>query len=164
MNLLLWSIIVSFGNMLSIKCIPKILSWYLDNSKENRNVEAEISLLKREQSDISMVKEFARYARLQRKINKLNEQLKNNIRENASKNLKIKLTWNVLLYVFSGILHLVFVYYNYRRTVLHELPSDLFSPISWLVRWPSSQVDTMSFLFWYSITNCVAKVTTSNLL
>jgi len=46
-------------------------------SKEHRKIVGEISLLKKEQSKISIVKEFAKHAKLQRKINKLNEQLKN---------------------------------------------------------------------------------------
>jgi len=46
-------------------------------SKEQRKIVGEISLLKKEQSEIFIVKEFAKHAKLQRKINKLNEQLKN---------------------------------------------------------------------------------------
>lgn len=62
---------------------------------------------------------------------------------------------------FQVILNLLFVYYNYQHTVLNELPSNWFSPFSWLVSWPSSRVGTMSLLFWHSITNCVAKMTTN---
>lgn len=46
-------------------------------NKEHQKIVGEISLLKKEQSKISIVKEFAKHAKLQRKINKLNEQLKN---------------------------------------------------------------------------------------
>jgi len=38
----------------------------------------EISLLKKEQSEISMIQEFSKHAKLQRRINKLNEELKHN--------------------------------------------------------------------------------------
>lgn len=55
-----------------------MIPWFIDKSKEDQKIIAEISLLKEEQSEISMVKEFAKHAKLQRKINKLNEQLKNN--------------------------------------------------------------------------------------
>lgn len=56
----------------------QIIAWFLDNNKEDQKIIAEISFLKEEQSEISMVKEFAKHAKLQRKIIKLNEQLKNN--------------------------------------------------------------------------------------
>lgn len=46
-------------------------------SKEHTKIAGEISLLKKEQSEIFIVKEFAKHTILQRKINKLNEQLKN---------------------------------------------------------------------------------------
>lgn len=48
----------------------------MDNNSENRKIVAEIALLKEEQSEISIVREFAKHAKLQRKIIKLNEQLK----------------------------------------------------------------------------------------
>ncbi|XP_026814153.1 tail-anchored protein insertion receptor WRB-like [Rhopalosiphum maidis] len=164
MNLLVWSIIISFYNMFSIKFIPKFVLWLMNMNKEHKKLVNEISVLKNEQSQISIVKEFAKHTKLQRRINKLNEELKTHIRENSSKNLKIKFMCKVSLYAFSVILNLLFVYYNYHKTVLRELPTNWFIPLSWLVRWPSSQVGTMSFVFWYSITNCVAKVTTNNLL
>lgn len=56
----------------------QVIAWFLDNNKEDQKIIAEISSLKEEQSNISMVKEFAKHAKLQRKIIKLNEQLKNN--------------------------------------------------------------------------------------
>lgn len=164
MSLLVWSIIVSFYNMFSIKFIPKFILWFMNINKEHKKLMDEISILKQEQSNISIVKEFAKHTKLQRRINKLNEDLKTHIRENASKNFKIKFICKISLYAFSVILNLLFVYYNYHKTVLRELPTDWFLPLSWLVRWPSSQVGTMSFVFWYSITNCVAKVTTNSIL
>ncbi|CAI6351198.1 unnamed protein product [Macrosiphum euphorbiae] len=164
MNLLVWSIIVSFYNMFSIKFLPKFIIWSMNINKEHQKIVGEISLLKKEQSKISIVKEFAKHAKLQRKINKLNEQLKNHVIENSSKNLKIKFISKVSLYVFSAILNLLFVYYNYNKTVLIELPTNWFLPLSWLVQWPTSQVGTMSFVFWYSVTNCVAKMTSNNIL
>lgn len=46
-------------------------------NKEHQKILGEISLLKQEQSEISIVKEFAKHTKLQRRINKLNELLKN---------------------------------------------------------------------------------------
>lgn len=45
-------------------------------NKNHQKIVEELSLLKKEQSKIFIVKEFAKHAKLQRKINKLNEQLK----------------------------------------------------------------------------------------
>lgn len=48
----------------------------MDYSVEDRKTKNEIELLKNEQSEISIMKEFAKHAKLQRRINKLNGQLK----------------------------------------------------------------------------------------
>ncbi|KAL5242801.1 hypothetical protein ACI65C_010211 [Semiaphis heraclei] len=88
--------------MLSIKFIPKFVLWFMNINKEHQKILGEISLLKQEQSEISIVKEFAKHTKLQRRINKLNELLKNHIRENSSKNLKIKFICKVSLYIFSN--------------------------------------------------------------
>jgi len=118
MNLLVWSIIISFYNMVSIKFIPKVnyelilelrinqlgsiyltikdnivvvlnsslytlyfffvqfVLWLMNMNKEHKKLVNEISVLKNEQSQISIVKEFAKHTKLQRRINKLNEELK----------------------------------------------------------------------------------------
>lgn len=48
----------------------------LDYVNEDHKIISELSVLKKEQSEIFIVKEFAKHAKLQRRINKLNEQLK----------------------------------------------------------------------------------------
>jgi hypothetical protein len=45
-------------------------------NKEHKKLVNEISVLKNEKSQISIVKEFAKHSKLQRRINKLNEELK----------------------------------------------------------------------------------------
>lgn len=46
------------------------------DAEQESEMRAEIQEMKREQSAISMMDEFARYARLERKINKMTERLK----------------------------------------------------------------------------------------
>lgn len=76
----------------------------------------------------------------------------------------ISIWLNCIKYLFQAIFNIIFVYWNSNQTVLNELPTNWFSPLSWLISWPLSQVGTMSFLFWYSITNYVANVTVSSIL
>lgn len=52
--------------------------WFLNNNEVNCKIMTELSSLKKEQLEISMVKEFSKHAKLQRRINKLNEELKHN--------------------------------------------------------------------------------------
>lgn len=46
------------------------------DAEQESEMRAEIQEMKREQSSISMMDEFARYARLERKINKMTDKLK----------------------------------------------------------------------------------------
>ena len=46
------------------------------DAEQEREMRAEIQDMKREHSSISMMDEFARYARLERKINKMTDKLK----------------------------------------------------------------------------------------
>ncbi|XP_050537976.1 guided entry of tail-anchored proteins factor 1-like isoform X2 [Daktulosphaira vitifoliae] len=141
-----------------------MISKILDRNNKNRDLIAEITFLKKQQAEVSIYHEFAKHAKLQRQINKLTENLKNNVRDNAANNLKIKFICKILFYVISIVINLIFIRFNYKQAVLRELPLNLFSPLSWIVRWPLQEVGTMSFLFWFSVTNCVARVTTNSIL
>ncbi|XP_050419737.1 guided entry of tail-anchored proteins factor 1-like [Adelges cooleyi] len=163
MSLLVWSILISFSNVLLFKYIPKIVSMLLDNNSNNCQLTAAISSLQKEQDEISIVREFAKHAKLQRKINKLTEELKSQVRNNMTKKFKMKFICNILLYVLSGVSNVLFVSYNYRRAVVSELP-DWFSPVSWLIQWPLTEAGTMSFFFWFGVTNCVARLATNSVL
>ena len=46
------------------------------DAEQESEMRAEIQEMKKEQSSISMMDEFARYARLERKINKMTDKLK----------------------------------------------------------------------------------------
>lgn len=46
------------------------------DAEQESDMRAEIQEMKKEQSSISMMDEFARYARLERKINKMTDKLK----------------------------------------------------------------------------------------
>lgn len=75
----------------SISTTPNCIALFLFNSlvlffklskmvqkdaEQESEMRAEIQEMKREQSSISMMDEFARYARLERKINKMTDKLK----------------------------------------------------------------------------------------
>lgn len=82
---------MSLGAFASISNTPNCIASFLFNSlvllfklskmvqkdaEQESEMRAEIQEMKREQSSISMMDEFARYARLERKINKMTDKLK----------------------------------------------------------------------------------------
>ncbi|VVC25006.1 Hypothetical protein CINCED_3A014541 [Cinara cedri] len=164
MDLLFWSIIFSYLNFLSIKFTPKLISLFLYYYNGEQKIKSEILLLEKEQSKISIVKEFAKHAKLQRKINMLIKQMEYNFQKNVSRNMKIKMTCTLILYFFSVVSNYIFISKYRYEIVLDQLPSEWFSPFSWLISWPLSKVGTMSFFFWFCCTNYVAQATVNGSL
>lgn len=55
------------------------------DAEQESEMRAEIQEMKKEQSSISMMDEFARYARLERKINKMTDKLKTHGEKNSNR-------------------------------------------------------------------------------
>ena len=54
----------------------KLLKVLQKDAEQERDMRAEIQEMKKEHNSVSMMDEFARYARLERKINKMTDKLK----------------------------------------------------------------------------------------
>lgn len=54
----------------------KVMAWCLLESREDKAIRRDLIALKKEMNNISMVDEFARYAKLQRKYNKMDDEAK----------------------------------------------------------------------------------------
>lgn len=68
---------LAFVDTVPICCAPFKLSKMVQKDAEQESeMRAEIQEMKKEQASISMMDEFARYARLERKINKMTDRLK----------------------------------------------------------------------------------------
>ena len=116
-------------------------------TNEQLDMMSELSELKKKMNQISITDEFARYAKLQRQVNKLRDQIK---ARGTEKNIfLVKLKWGstfllYLIYVsyFNSIIHglicysffigqssiSVYISWNYRSQPLLRLPNDVFHP------------------------------------
>uniref|UniRef100_G1SW63 Guided entry of tail-anchored proteins factor 1 n=1 Tax=Oryctolagus cuniculus TaxID=9986 RepID=G1SW63_RABIT len=64
-------------------------------------MRAEIQDMKQELSTVNMMDEFARYARLERKINKMTDKLKTHVKARTAQLAKIKWVISVAFYVLQ---------------------------------------------------------------
>ncbi|EDL76665.1 tryptophan rich basic protein, isoform CRA_e [Rattus norvegicus] len=64
-------------------------------------MRAEIQSMKQELSTVNMMDEFARYARLERKINKMTDKLKTHVKARTAQLAKIKWFISVAFYVLQ---------------------------------------------------------------
>uniref|UniRef100_A0A8V0YSC3 Guided entry of tail-anchored proteins factor 1 n=1 Tax=Gallus gallus TaxID=9031 RepID=A0A8V0YSC3_CHICK len=106
------------------------------DAEQESQMRAEIQNMKQELSTISMMDEFARYARLERKINKMTDKLKTHVKARTAQLAKIKWVINIVFYILQAALmiSLIWKYYSEPVTVL---PSKWLAPLERLVAFPT---------------------------
>ena len=130
--------------------------------REEPIVRQEIITLKAEQSKLSQIDHFAAYAKIDRKLIKLNDKLEKIIiaKKTSKQNLRrlIKYTFNVLLAFFTIVFIWSFkqvpIYKFVERDMDNERKASIFFPLDFIVAFPSfSAVNTISVTFWLFIVN-----------
>ncbi|ELU05265.1 hypothetical protein CAPTEDRAFT_206893 [Capitella teleta] len=117
----------------------------------------EMKLLTKELTTINMANEFVRYARIERKINKL----KTGIAETSKKNAQSALIVKVVVYSLFNIIRVVsFIYLiiSYRYEPVLELPTDWLSPFGYFLSLPIGSTGCISLFVW--IATCRAVMNT----
>lgn len=124
-------------------------------SAEEKALLKEKQELKTEQAQYSMMDQFAKYSKIQRKINAIDEKL------NESKDNKNPLVSKVIAAygpqaVCTLILLLLTLYY--RRTPLFKLPQHIdLTPFNYVISYPNER-NYVSFHFWIMSCNVVSRL------
>ncbi|XP_043927399.1 guided entry of tail-anchored proteins factor 1-like isoform X2 [Protopterus annectens] len=120
------------------------------DAEQESGMRLEIQNMKQELSSISMMDEFARYARLERKINKMTDRLKTHVKARTAQLAKIKWVVNIVFYVFQAALMVTLIWKYYSEPVI-VLPSKWVAPLERLVAFPTgiaaitvSQIEAVS--------------------
>ncbi|XP_070606538.1 guided entry of tail-anchored proteins factor 1 isoform X2 [Erythrolamprus reginae] len=87
----------------SSSIISKLLQ---KDAEQESEMRSDIQSMKQELSTISMMDEFARYARLERKINKMTDKLKTYVKTRTAQLAKIKWVINIVFYILQVVLEL----------------------------------------------------------
>lgn len=130
---------------------PQIVACLAGVSNEERSAWDEVIKLKEIQKGISMKDEFAAYSKLQRKINKLESQLKENRSSRMSKSLAIIGSVHIILQVLVALVIVISVIW-FRQEPIVALKVDLF-PLSTVLRYPSEMPNAISTHMWVIISN-----------
>ncbi|XP_020645022.3 guided entry of tail-anchored proteins factor 1 isoform X1 [Pogona vitticeps] len=137
-----WLLVLSsvfLCNLLKIllpSCSSIISRLLQKDAEQESEMRSEIQNMKQELSTISMMDEFARYARLERKINKMTDKLKTHVKTRTAQLAKIKWVINIVFYILQAALmiSLIWKYYSEPVTVL---PSKWLAPLERLVAFPT---------------------------
>lgn len=117
---------------------------------------SELRELKEEQSHVSMQHEFAKYSKLQRKINAATDKL-NEAKQNNNSNFT-KLLWKVriILYMcYGGIMFLIV--YSYKQEPITVLPATWFPFVNILLKLPSTVEGGIGIPVWIVICRQVSR-------
>ncbi|XP_042182734.1 guided entry of tail-anchored proteins factor 1 isoform X2 [Oncorhynchus tshawytscha] len=127
------------------------------NVEDEIEMRAAIQAMKKELSSINMMDEFARYARLERKINKMTDKLKTYVKSRTGQQTKIKWVVNIVYYILQAVLmiSLIWKYYVDPVTVL---PSKWISPLERMVAFPSGVAGGVGITCWLVVCNKVVAI------
>ncbi|KAK3756982.1 hypothetical protein RRG08_063175 [Elysia crispata] len=123
-------------------------------TNEELNLRAEIKDLKEEQSNISITDDFARYARLQRKVDKLLAVGKEKGNERKQRVSYLRMAVTVGIYILHAVI-LLLLMFLLRSEPLSYLPHQWLFPLGNFVAFPTGAQGAIGLGFWVIISNSV---------
>ncbi|XP_030029338.1 guided entry of tail-anchored proteins factor 1 [Manduca sexta] len=153
--LMVYFVVLCTLNALLPSIVKPVAACFSRPSNQERTIWEEILKLKAEQKIMSIKDEFAAYSKLQRKINKLEAELKDNSQSRMSKNIAIKSSVQIALQVVLALVMVVSVIW-FRRVPIVALKGNLF-PLTTILRYPSEMPNAISTHVWVLISNISIK-------
>ncbi|KAH0624829.1 hypothetical protein JD844_032668 [Phrynosoma platyrhinos] len=139
---------------LSLSQISRLLQ---KDAEQESQMRSEIQNMKQELSTISMMDEFARYARLERKINKMTDKLKTHVKTRTAQLAKIKWVINIVFYILQAALMISLIWKYYSEPVT-KLPSKWLAPLERLVAFPTGVAGGVGITSWLVVCNKVVAI------
>ncbi|CAG2101611.1 unnamed protein product [Medioppia subpectinata] len=145
-----------FLNALIPLIINSIVSVFFNETQMETCLRRQMRDLKTELSDISMSDEFAKYAKIQRKLNKAKDQLKSESDAQTLYRIKARFILYGIFYITSALVT-VWLMWNYRYEVLFRLPDNLFWPFGFILAFPTGVSGAIGITPWTIITTFVGR-------
>ncbi|XP_013993279.1 guided entry of tail-anchored proteins factor 1 isoform X2 [Salmo salar] len=139
------------------KCQIWLSKVFQKNVEDEMEMRAAIQAMKKELSSINMMDEFARYARLERKINKMTDKLKTYVKSRTGQQTKIKWVVNIVYYILQAVLMISLIWKYYADPVT-VLPSKWISPLERMVAFPSGVAGGVGITCWLVVCNKVVAI------
>ncbi|XP_077977359.1 guided entry of tail-anchored proteins factor 1-like [Glandiceps talaboti] len=134
-----------------------ILRWTRKDSEEEFSKHQELKDLRKDLYSISAQDEFARYARIQRKINKLTEELGQKSKNRSM--VFMKYQWSVIavLYALQVFVYLFLIWKYYQQPVVLLDPEWLF-PIATVLSIPTGVSGAVGITCWLFVCSRISRV------
>ncbi|ELW67904.1 Tryptophan-rich protein [Tupaia chinensis] len=158
-----WLLVLSFVfgcNVLRI-LLPSFSSFMSrvlqKDAEQESQMRAEIQDMKQELATVNMMDEFARYARLERKINKMTDKLKTHVKARTAQLAKIKWVISVAFYILQAAL-MISLIWNYYSVPVAVVPSKWITPLDRLVAFPTRVAGGVGITCWILVCNKVVAI------
>ncbi|XP_046573650.1 guided entry of tail-anchored proteins factor 1-like [Haliotis rubra] len=123
-------------------------------SNEELDLRSQVRDLKSDQESVNMADEFARYMKIQRKIDKIMGQLKQLGSSRSQRLTMLKVGIKMAIHVVHALTMLSLVL-TYRNEPLLELPSSYFFPFSRIVAFPTGIPGGVGIACWVLVCSTV---------
>ncbi|XP_055135704.1 guided entry of tail-anchored proteins factor 1 isoform X1 [Symphalangus syndactylus] len=127
------------------------------DAEQESQMRAEIQDMKQELSTVNMMDEFARYARLERRINKMTDKLKTHVKARTAQLAKIKWVISVAFYVLQAAL-MISLIWKYYSVPVAVVPSKWITPLDRLVAFPTRVAGGVGITCWILVCNKVVAI------
>uniref|UniRef100_S4RSP1 Guided entry of tail-anchored proteins factor 1 n=2 Tax=Petromyzon marinus TaxID=7757 RepID=S4RSP1_PETMA len=125
------------------------------DSGRELELREELRKMRRELATISVMDEFARYARLERRINKASDELKTSLQARTTQLTTMKWIINISFYTLQAVVMITLIW-NYYSTPVAMLPSKWVSPLEKLVAFPTGVPGGIGITCWLLVCNKIA--------
>jgi len=134
------------------KIIPKLVDWCVSKyqilSGNDADKIAQAVKIKEEMKSISMVDEFAKYAKLQRRLNQISLDLDSTAQARQLIQVKAKTSVTMIMYGLTAIIYFALLFFIGIRTPVFVVPKHWFFPLSVVLSYPTGVEGAISIPVW----------------
>ncbi|XP_053390541.1 guided entry of tail-anchored proteins factor 1-like [Mercenaria mercenaria] len=152
--ILLLVIFFSYLPSYSSKISRSIGGYFIHLTDEELNLRQQVRDLKAEQGAVSMTDEFAKYMKLQRKIDRLVDQVKKMGSSRSQKITMFSMGVKMVINVLHGIV-MISVIIFYKNDPLYMLPEQWFYPVNRLIAFPTGVPGGIGVTCWILVCSSV---------
>ncbi|KAL1419704.1 hypothetical protein MTO96_024973 [Rhipicephalus appendiculatus] len=134
--------------------VRMVLQVISQETEMESNMRRQVCDLRAELGSMNIVDEFAKYAKIQRKINKMSEELAHQAQLKSMYTFKVRLAATALLYALVGVT-VAYLVWNYRSQPIVILPEAWLSPIGSLLAPASGSPGGIGLTPWLLVSSSV---------
>lgn len=141
-----------------VSLLLNLLTW---DSQMEQSLKRQVSDLKEELGSINMTDEFAKYSKIQRKLIKITDELKNKNNRQFIYQTKTRMILYAVSYGISAIAFFT-IHWTFRGQPViifnGNQSNDLFYPLGPLLSFPTGQSNCLSITAWFFISGFVFRM------